>query len=335
MRTGPYFFSFRPAVTGLQSLAAWLLLACAAQAAAPHFPSRDFVALPLSRGKQNQLVLRLPANGRDAVITLDTGSPVSCVDESKAKLFNLRSSATDGKPPMSVMVNGQRHRIAIVPSLNMGVLEVQNMPVVLINLGDLNQMLRARHDLQNDAILGLDMLHTLHAIIDCGSQRLILPRNPDGNAQAAALLKQGGWQEVPLRLNDAHITAPGSVQRVPLTFIVDTGSPVTVLDQGFSKSHHIALDDRSFSLKAIHFETNGAHLGKVNNLRIYKTDIGPTMIAVFNVTTLLKGANGPVALDVPSGLLGAHTLERTRAFIDCDTMKLYLKPSAAKSDFAF
>ena len=96
-------------------------------------------------------------------IVLDTGSPVTCVDDSKSKLFKLAPG--NG----TVMVNGQQHKLAIAPSLTFGPEEVQNLPVVLVDLSPLNQMLKSRRDYPNDAILGLDTMRILRAVIDCGT----------------------------------------------------------------------------------------------------------------------------------------------------------------------
>jgi len=113
----------------------------------------------------------------------------------------------------------------------------------------------------------------------------------------------------------------GTVNRSSLDFIVDTGSPVSVVDRTFCDKHHIVLNDQSFSLKAIHFQTGGAKVGKVADMKIGRLDINRTLVAVFDVTALLKGDSG----SGPLGLLGSRTLERTRAFIDCENSNLYLK----------
>lgn len=301
--------------------------------AAVSLPADAYISLPLSRGKQNQLLLRLPANGRSAVIALDTGSPVTCLDESKAKLFNLAPTSTDGKPPQGLIVNGTRHRLGTVPLLLFGSMQVRDVPVVLIDLSDLNQVLRARHDKANDAILGLDTMHDLGAVIDCGADRLLL-REKDDSGQFGAMLKRGGWHEITMHLNEGHLVVNGFVQHVPVQFIVDTGSPVTVLDQDFCKAHRITLSDKSFGLKAIHFETSGAKIGKVFDLQIGRLLVGQSLVAVFNVGSLLR-TNAAATGSEPRALLGSRTLARTQAFIDCDKMKLYLKAPLPEKDWGF
>ena len=289
----------------------------------------EYTSLPLIRGKQNQLLLHLPVDGSKPYIVLDTGSPITCVDESKSQMFKLVSSSTNGSSPMSVMVNGVRHRIAIAPKLDFGPVEVQNLPVVLIDLGSLNQMLKARKDHSNDAILGLDTLHSLHAVIDCGAGRLLL-RNTDarGTGQLGAKLKQAGWTEISMRTDAGHLVVSGAVNRWSLDFILDTGSPVSVVDQAFVRAHKIALNDQTFSLRAIHFETGGAKVGKVNDLKIARLNLGRSLVAVFDVSSLLRGSD-------PVGLLGSRTLVRAHAFIDCENSKLYLKVPDATPAWGF
>lgn len=305
-------------------LLALLLPAPRSDAAATSNPAgSDYTSLALIRGKQNQLLLRLPVDDKNPIMVLDTGSPVTCVDDSKAKIFKLVPPPANSSSPTSVSVNRVQHKIEIAPALNFGPEQVQNLPVVLIDLSALNQMLKSRHDHANDAILGLDTMHALRAVIDCGAGRLLLPNSEQSSSRLEARLKKAGWLEIPMRVDQGHLVVRGSVNRYSLDFIVDTGSPVSVLDKTFSARHHIALEDQSFSLKAIHFETGGAKVGKVADMKIGKLDINRTLVAVFDVTALLRGPSG--SGDVPLGLLGSRTLARTRAYIDCENSKLYLK----------
>lgn len=326
------FHSFRAAAAASVFFLAFSLIAQSAFAATVQISKDDYLSLPLSRGKENQLLLRLPAHGRNATIALDTGSPITCVDESKGRLFNLTPSSTANTPPLGVVVNGIRHRVAIVPLLMFGELQVRDIPVVLIDLSELNKVLRSRRDRANDAILGLDTMRALGAVIDCGSERLLLRAQSD-NGALAAKLKRGGWHEVPMSMSEGHLVVSGAANGVPVQFIVDTGSPVSVLDHGFARNHRISLSDSSFALKAIHFETKGAKIGKVRDLKIGRMDLGQSLVAVFDVTTLLRSrsSNG----SVPNGLLGSRTLARTQAFIDCENMKLYLKAPRSVSGWVF
>ncbi len=214
---------FRPAA--LCCLLALLAGAPRAHAAAFNPAAADYTSLALVRGKENQLLLRLPIDDKKPYIVLDTGSPITCVDESKAKTFKLVSTSENGSSPMTVMVNGVRHRMALAPSLVLGPLQVQNLPVVLIDLSALNQMLKSRHDHPNDAILGLDTMHALHAVIDCGTGRLLLPNTAQSANNLETKLKQDGWMEIPMRIDQGHLIVRGSVNRSSLDFIVDTGSP--------------------------------------------------------------------------------------------------------------
>ena len=290
-------------------------------AAASGAATVDYTSLPLLRGKENQLLLRLPVDANTPVMVLDTGSPITCVDSSKAKSFKLVPPPANSSSPTSVTVNGVQHNLAVAPSLNFGPEQVQNLPVVLIDLSALNQMLKSRHDHPNDAILGLDTMHALRAVIDCGTGRLMLPNSANSASQLSAKLKRAGWMEIPMRVDQGHLLVRGTVNRSSLDFIVDTGSPVSVVDRTFCDKHHIVLNDQSFSLKAIHFQTGGAKVGKVADMKIGRLDINRTLVAVFDVTALLKGESG----SAPLGLLGSRTLERTRAFIDCENSNLYLK----------
>lgn len=324
------FHSFRPPghAAILSLLALFLSGTLPSSAAAPNPAGSDYTSLTLVRGKQNQLLLKLPVNDKSPLFVLDTGSPVTCVDDSKSKLFKLAPAEGNGSSQATVMVNGMQHNLALIPSLVFGPVEVQNLPVVLVDLSPLNKMLKSRRDFPNDAILGLDTMRILGAVIDCGTGKLLLPKSEQSSKRLVARLKEGGWTEIPMHVDQGHLVVRGSANRYSLDFIVDTGSPVSVLDRAFCTKHKITLNDESFSLKAIHFETGGAKVGRVADMKIGRLDIDRTLVAVFNVTALLRGRDG----DTPQGLLGSRTLQRTSAFIDCENSRLYMKvpkPTAA------
>lgn len=315
-------------------LPAALLFASAASAAPTNPALSDYATLPLLRGKQNQLMLRMAAPGGSAYVVLDTGSPITCVDEAKSKLFQLVASSKQNAAPVSVIVNGERHRVAIAPSMKFGnAVEIQNLPVVMVDLGGLNQMLKSRSDHPNDAIIGLDTLHALNAVIDCGNGRLLLRNNPGASARLAARLKRQGWTEIPMDLTGAHLVVRGAVNRIPLDFVVDTGSPVSVLDQAFARSHKITLTEQSFSMRAIHFESGGAKVGRVADMRIGKQDVGRSLVAVFDIAALLRNQSGLGG--GPHGLLGSRTLMRAKAYIDCENSRLYMKTPDADPEWEF
>jgi hypothetical protein len=224
--------SFR--ITSIVCALALLAPAIAFGAPASSNPAAaDYTTMTLLRGKENQLLLRLPVDNNTPVMVLDTGSPITCVDQSKSKLFKLTPPPANSSSPTSVMVNGVQHKLAVAPSLNFGPEQVQNLPVVLIDLSGLNQTLKSRHDRTNDGILGLDTMHALRVVIDCGSGRLLLPNSDDSATRLGAKLKQAGYVQIPLRVDQGHLLVRGTVNRYSLDFIVDTGSPVSVLDGKF------------------------------------------------------------------------------------------------------
>ncbi len=106
-----------------------------------------------------------------------------------------------------------------------------------------------------------------------------------------------------------------------------------MLDQAFCRNHHITLTDQSFSLRAIHFETGGAKVGKVADMKIGRLDINRSLVAVFDVTGLMRGQTG--SGNVPLGLLGSRTLARTHAYIDCENSRLYVKVPDALPEWGF
>lgn len=323
--SGMNFQNFRALKVTARLFLVLAFTAAQASAARLHLSDTDYVSVPLIGGKENKLLVNAQTSGGKVRMELDTGAPITCVEQSKATLFGLVSSSTDSTSPMTVMLNGLRHRIAIIPALRFGTVETRNIPAALINLRELSGAPRSRHERPNDAILGLDALQSTHAVIDCGSRRLLLNTQSGGEDPWERSLKAFGWREIPMRLQDEHLVVSAFVNHKETGFIVDTGSPVSAMDLRFCRHQRITLSDRMFSMNAIHFQAKAVKVGKIKDLKIGGAALGKTLVAVFDVSTFLKRSGKPDE-DFPCGLLGAETLMRGRAFIDCGRMKLYLKP---------
>jgi hypothetical protein len=302
-------------------------LACAAiftaGCASSSYKSTDSatVRIPLERTHEHKLLLRATAPGGPAWLELDTGAPITCADETKAALFDFQSFPPGAQPPL--ILNGKPHKMAFIPQLQFGGVAVKKFPVALIGLSDLNQSLRRNGDRANDAILGLEALHALHAVLDCGSRKLFLQPNPGGDNTAAVSLAANGWQAVPMRMFEGHPVVPVAMNGVPALFLVDTGAPFSAIDSARCRSQHIPLRGQNFTMRAIHYETKAAQVGNVYDLKIGSLDLGQTLVAVFDLATIVGKSSG--ASQSVTGLIGSQTLERLQAVIDCNAMLLYIK----------
>jgi predicted aspartyl protease len=331
---GINFQSIHPLIATACLFLAPVFMTSSAPAARLNLLDANYISVPLSSGKENKLLSNARASGGNVRMELDTGAPITCVDQSKSTLFGLVSSSTDSAPPIIIMLNGTRHRIAIIPALRFGTVQVRNIPAALIDLRELNGVLRSRHERPDDAILGIDALQAMHAVIDCGSQRLLLRSQPDSGNKLGRMLEAAGWRGIPMHIQDLHLVVSASVNHKQTGLIVDTGSPLSVMDRGLCQYQRIALSEQMFSMKAIHFQASAVKVGKVNDLKIGGVGLGHTLVAVFDVSTFLRSSSTP-DVKLPGGLLGSKTLARARAFIDCEHMKLYLKPADNPGSWEF
>ena len=306
-------------------LCAWGMLAarpvCAA-ASPPKSEIPSYVAMRLGSGKQNQFFVEARINGRRAVLIVDTGSPITCIDASKARPFGLKPFTGSEDIPATVIANGETHRVTLIPSMRMGQVELKDTPAALIDLGEINRQLRATHDKPVDGILGLDLLFALKAVLDCGRHELILKTNPAVKSPFAATLKRGGWMPVPMRVVEGHLLVNGRVNAAAASFVVDTGSPVSALDRAFCASHKIVPSRKTFASRGIHFDDTGAGIAWVENFRIGKYDARRTPVAVFDLARLLRSSRNGLQ---GSGLLGSHTLQKNLAVIDCEGLRIWFR----------
>lgn len=283
----------------------------------------DYRAIPLLRGRQGQPLLRATINDRAALIYLDTGSPVTCVDESQASAYGLAALAREDHTPITVNANGSSHHVALIPRMMLGPLGLENIPAVLIDFHDINRAIRAARDKPSDAILGLETLSGAKAIVDFPNKRLLVNRGAQGSTFAAAM-KASGWTEIPLHLNEGHLATEAMVNKTPAELLIDTGSPTSVLDSGFTRAHPLPLARGTFSSRGIHFQDSAVRVGLIHSLRLGSFQASAAPVAIFHLSRLLGLARN-TKTPLPDGLVGCETLSRCHAFIDCENMKLYLR----------
>jgi len=292
-----------------------------------HLPAADFTAsgpatvrIGLDRSVSRKFLLRASAPGGTASFLLDTGAPVSCAEVTKAALFKFQPQS------QSIMMNGQHDKMSLIPQIDFGGLVVKNFPAVLVDLSAMNQSHQRNGDRTGDAILGLDALSRLHAVIDCGAGRLFLHTGPAPGEVPS------GWRAIPMQLVARHLLVPVTLNGFQTFFMVDTGSPASIIDSALCSSQRIPVGDPGVSMKAIHHDLQAA-LGTIADLRIGSVGLGQTRVAVFDLNVLSGNIGGP---PLPfTGLIGAQTLERLKAIIDCNSMRLYIKQPGRGGWFDF
>lgn len=292
-------------------------------------PRTDYVAIPLSRGKQGQPLLEAQINGRPALFYLDTGAPLMCVDVARTRRFGLSPLLDENGTPILVNANGIGHRVTMLPSINLGPLQLQEVPAVLIDFREINRALRSVREKTSDAILGLQVMQVMGTVVDFEHSQLLVKIKPEGARPFGERLRRAGWIEVPMHINEGHLAVHARVNGARTRLVIDTGSPVSVLDRGFSNQRGIALSRAMFASQGINFRDAAVQFGRARSVRLGNYRLDNLTVAVFDLSRLL-GSGGERRDPMPDGLIGCETLMRNRAYIDCEMMKLYLKPGGAK-----
>ncbi len=279
--------------------------------------------LPLIRTAQDDYRVRVSINGKEALMLVDTGSPLSCLNEARSDFFGLAPFAGNARIPSFTIVNGKRHRVTMVSNANFGSLQVTDMPFVLVDLREMGRQPSGASGQAPDGIVGLDFLSALRAVIDFPARRIVL-RPAAGNTPERWRGRPGST-EVPLQISGNHLVVKGAVNGSPLLWVVDTGAPFAVLDRRFSDRARLRLSRMSLLSNAIHFKDETTRVARLKQMRIGSFATQNQAVMVFDLSKLLRTDK---SIDPETGLLGLNTLEMHDSVIDCGGLRLFLLPPA-------
>ena len=292
-------------------------------------PDTEYVAAPLKLGSQNQLIVHTTVNGKPAGFVVDTGAPLSCINEQKASYFGLKAFGGSKRMPATVMANGRQHQVGLLKSWRVGGVEITETPVILIDMSEVERHTDSTTGHSVDGIIGLDVLCALGALIDYSGGDLYLRTSLDKNPQLKAAfetaMNRGGWTGVPMRMSKGHFVVESAVNGNRALLIVDTGAPVSVVDREFSRRIKLPMSDRTISARGLNFSDKSSGVSMESRLSVGQVRAGKWPLVVFDLSRLLRSSRGSRPQE--TGLLGSHTLMANGAVIDCESMRLYLRGS--------
>ncbi len=296
----------------------------------PHRPALPgYIAVPLHRSSQNELLVNVLVNGRPAEFLVDTGAPHVGLEQARIASWGVEPAGGNGPAVPMVRANGQNHRVALLQSLEIGGIHLERVPAVLLDIAAVSVSGRPASARTADGILGLDVLTVLNAVVDCSKPELLVHPGKSAGNSVSQLLTSAGWKEVPLSTSRGHLLAAVKVNKAPTDLVVDTGAGSSVLDIRFTEAHRFQLSDRTFSSAGIHFQSNTARAMRLNRLCIGEHPVNDSVALVFNISDLL-------ATDARmNGMLGVQTLAGAGAIIDCKTRKIYVRPKRLKIEYSF
>jgi len=312
------------------SVIATLLAVAEICAAAPKkAPASDaslprFEALPLTRSRQNHLLVRAYINGKPALLGVDSGAPISAISLKRRAHFGLTGIPASSTLPARLQINGAFNNVAIARNFRIGALNLVDEPVVVVDLSGSGRASRNSREQEIDGILGADILFPTDAVLDCQKQMLTLKIDPRFTGKTPGT-EYRGLRGVPIRVSDTYnLYVDASINGQPARLMIDTGAFATLLHRGFVRKLHVPLHQTEFSSSAVNLKQRGVQVARIRRLSVGSVDIVGKDVGVVDLeglihSDLLRGSQ-PVA-----GLLGAEILRSHHGIIDFGTRTLYLK----------
>src|SRR5206468_11888360 len=93
-----------------------------------------FEALPLTRSRQNHLLVRAFINGKPALLGVDSGAPISAIALKRRAHFGLTGIPGSSTLPARLQINGAFNNVAIAHNFRLGALTLVDVAVVVVVL---------------------------------------------------------------------------------------------------------------------------------------------------------------------------------------------------------
>jgi predicted aspartyl protease len=255
------------------------------------------------------LIIDVDVNRVSASLMVDTGTPTTNIARGRVKEFGLVEQKTSYRvtSPLGSAFN-KFYGIAKLNTLAMGNCVIQDVPVLIDAIPYV------------DGVFGSDDMHRIGAVLDCAEPALYYaPRGPrsDTSSKLAAMLQSNGFTQIPMRLTSSHrLEVACSINGVPSTIIVDTGSIATCADKSIGIKAGIIMK----RARTVLIGSGGARalvgIGHVKQFAIGDFEIRDADISFVHLRKV----------DHPSAhLLGIGELVSNSAIIDVGGLSMYLR----------
>jgi hypothetical protein len=244
-----------------------------------------------------------------ASLRVDTGTPTTNVVRDSLKKFGLVEQKTPYRVTSPLgSASDKFYGIAKLNTLAMGNCVIQDVPVLIDAIPYV------------DGVLGSEDMHRIGAVLDCAEPALYYaPRGPrsDTSSKLATMLQSNGFTQVPMRLTSNHrLEVACSINGVPSTVIVDTGSLATCVEKSIGIKAGIIMKHTRTVLMG-----SGGASARIRTGRVKQFAIGDFEIRDANISFVdLKNVDHP-----PANLLGIGELVSNSAIIDVGGLSMYLR----------
>jgi len=261
------------------------------------------------KNQPKHLIIDVEVNRVSGSLMVDTGTPTTNIARDRLEKFGLAEQKTSSQVTSPLGSSSDKfYGTATLNTLAMGNCVIQDVLVLIDAIPFV------------DGVLGSEEMHRIGAVLDCAEPALYYaPRGPnsDTSGKLAATLKSNGFTQVSMRLTSDHrLEVACSIDGVPSTIIVDTGSLATCVDKSIAIKAGITMKRTRTVLIGSGGASASVRMGHVKRFRIGDFEVRDANISFVD----LKKA------DYPSGyLLGIGELVSNCAIIDLGGLSMYLR----------
>jgi predicted aspartyl protease len=255
------------------------------------------------------LIIDVEINRVSASLMVDTGTPTTNIARVSLEKFGVVEQKTSYRvvSPLG-SASSKFYGIAKLNLLALGNCMIQELPVLVDAVPYV------------DGVFGSDDMHRIGAVLDCSAPALYYaPRGirSDTSSKLSTMLQSNGFTQVSMRLTPDHrLEVPCSVDGVPSTIIVDTGSLATCVDKRIGIKAGIKMKHTRTVLLGSGGANASVSIGRVKQLAIGHFVIRDVDIRFLNS----KRTEHPSAC-----LLGIGELVSNSAIIDLGGLSMYLR----------
>jgi predicted aspartyl protease len=261
------------------------------------------------KNQPKHLIIDVEVNRVSASLMVDTGTPNTNIARDSLEKFGLAEQTTSARvtSPLGSASN-KFYGIAKLNTLAVGICVLQDVPVLIDAIPNV------------DGVLGSEDMHTIGAVLDCAEPALYYaPRGSrsDTSSKLAAMLQSNGFTRIPMRLTSNHcLEVACSINGVPSTIIVDTGSQATCVDKSIGIKAGIKMKRTRTVLTGSGGASASITIGRIKQFVIGDFEVKDADIAFVGS----KKADHSTA-----HLLGIGELVSNCAIIDVGGLSLYLR----------
>src|SRR5438270_5035928 len=261
------------------------------------------------KNQPKHLIIDVEVNRVSGSLMVDTGTPTTNIARDELKKFGLAEQTTSSQVTSPLGLSPDKfYGIATLNTLAMGNCVIQGVLVLIDAIPFV------------DGVLGSEEMHRIGAVLDCAQPALYYASrgpNSDTSSKLATALQSNGFTQVPMRLTSDHrLEVACSVDGVPSTIVVDTGSLATCVDKSVAIKAGITMKRTRTVLIGSGGASASVRMGRVKRFVIGDFEVRNDNISFVD----LKNTDYP-----SSYLLGIGELVSNCAIIDLGGLSMYLR----------